>query len=709
MPYESLIDRRSDGDVNIGINNPEITPSGKITRPAISDEQQAWSIISNLEQENKERNLKNARIMAKYNSERPYDPKVLKREGLDWKANFSTKPLASLIDRIVPRFTSAVKAVKYLTAAKLPDTIEGAAKKTDFFRKTITETVRARAGWEDLVSDVATENSLFGFTAVAWLDEYTWFPRAYRQDMFFVPMRTKQSSDFSQIVVLKDEFLIHELFEKVEDQKSATDAGWDVPRTLEAINKAMPQELRSGSADPERVYQDLIRGCSLGASYTGAKVISLYSLLATEADGRVTHWILNGSTDGNAQSSSYNEERTLFKRENRFASMSDALRFFCFQKANGELHGSKGIGREVYAMASVLDRARNEVVDRLQLSGKLLFTAEEKHINRFKMSVVGNAILVSQDFKPNVEKIPGAVEEFFALDNFLTRLLDQIAGSTTPQFDDKDRTTKAEVNAVLMRDAERADAVIERFLTQFANMMTTIQKRLCDPDTIEDDAKEMQEKLLERLTREEIDILANQPAVSVVADFSDRERQNTVVLATEARGNPLYNAREMEHRKLTAVMGADFADAVLLTDNDPTEEAEQSRLQQLELLALTEGQPVPVSPRDNHIVHLNLLQGPIQAAAGAAVENAGAVALLESLVMHGQEHVAQAEAWGVDGKVLGPHINMLKSAIAAIEQLKAQAEQLAAQGLDPDGNPLPPESVPPGAAPAGGVPPQAMV
>jgi hypothetical protein len=283
----------------------------------------------------------------------------------------------------------------------------------------------------------------------------------------------------------------------------------------------------------------------------------------------------------------------------------------------------------------------------------------------------------------------------------LTRLLDQIAGSTSPQFDNKDRQTKAEVEAILYREGERADAVIERFLSQFAIMMTTIQKRLCRADTSDDDAKEMQKKLLTMLTREELDILAAQPAVSVVSDFTDRERQNIVILANESRGNPLYNAREIEHRKLTAVVDADFADAVLLTDNDPTEETEQSRLQQLELLALTEGQPVPVSPRDNHLIHLGVLTGPIQAAAQAAVEQFAAVALLEALVLHAQEHIAQAEAWGVDGKLLGEHINMVKSATTAIEQLKAQAAQLEARGLDPEGNPLPPAQAPPG-----GVPPQ---
>jgi hypothetical protein len=133
-------------------------------------------------------------------------------------------------------------------------------------------------------------------------------------------------------------------------------------------------------------------------------------------------------------------------------------------------------------------------------------------------------------------------------------------------------------------------------------------------------------------------------------------------------------------------MDEEFAEAVILPENDPTEQAEQVRLQQLELLALTQGQPVPISPRDNHLVHLEFLQGPIQAAAQSAVEDATTLPLLVNLGVHAEEHLLSAEAAGVDGKVLEPFYNMVTSAKNAAKQLEDQAAALASQGLDPNGN-----------------------
>lgn len=683
------------------VNSPELSDSKEPKRRSIETPAEAWQIASALEEENRERNIKNARIMAKYNAEQPYPTEKLKNEGLAWKANFSTKPLGTLIDKVAPRFTSAVKGVRYLTASQLPEQIPGAHFKTEKFRREVTETARAREGWDDLISDIATENALFGFTAAAWLDKFSWLPSFYRQDEFFVPSDTKQSTGKCQAIVLKDTYLIHELFKFIEDSEAAEMAGWEVQAVIKAINSAMPDKLRSNESDPYRIYQDLIRGCSISAAYSGAKVVTVYSVLVAEVDGKVSQWTVNGS----------GEHELLLKKLDAFEDMPDAAVFFAFQKANGKLHGSKGIGREVYAMASILDRARNEVVDRLQLSGKVILSAAERDILRFKMHVHGNSILIGDQYTISQQKIEGSVEEFFALDQFLTGLLDQIAGSTSPKVFEQERVTKAAVELYAARDEERTDVIIERFMSQFARMMNTIQRRMCDPETHDADAKAMQERLLQFMSKEELKALAEQPAVSTVADFSERDRQQVVLLAQEAAGNPMYNQRELTVRKVTAMFDAEFAEAVVLPENDPTEEAEQRRLQQLELLALTEGQPVPISPRDNHLIHLEALVVPLQSAAQAAVQDANAAILLTAVGTHAEQHLLTAESLGVDGKALEPFYNMVQSAKAAVLELEKQAEELAAQGLDPNGNPAVPDPTmagavaPPGIAGAPGVPP----
>lgn len=691
------------GSTTGAINTPELSKSGKPARRAISSISQAKNLVKSLQAAARERNQKNARIMAKYNSERPFRPEELKQDGLSWKSNFTTKPLPMLIDKVAPRFTKAIESAKYLTNSALPDNTPGADEKTETFRREVTSTVRARPGWSNLISEIAQENALFGFTSVAWLDEFGWMPKHFRQDSFFVPTGTKQLPNAAQIVALRETFLIHELFSLIEDVEAARAAGWNIENTIAAINSAMPDDRRSKEFGWERVLEDLVRECNVGLSHeNGALVVTVWHLLAQEIEGKVSHYILLEPATGNSQKSdSASRSELLFERENQFDTMQGAISFFSFQQGNGNLHGSKGIGREIYSMAAMLDRARNEVVDRLNLSGKIIIQADDKAIKRFKMHVVGNALLIGQAYNISEQKLDASVEPFLTLDQFLTSLLDQMAGAVTPRALEGERVTAAAVNLLAGREEESRDNIIGRFLSQFAAMMSPLQKRLCDPNTSEDDAKAFQEKMLRVMSREELDMLANSPVAETVRDYTELQRQQVVLAASEGRGNPLYNQKELERRKLTAQINEEFANAVLLPDEDPTVLSEQTRLQQLELLILVgQASQVPISPRDNHVVHLQVLMPAMEQSGPSAASSPQGAEVLKALFLHAQGHYQAAIETGADKKELEPVAQQLKQIQAAIQQLdqvEAQQEQLAqqeAEAVAQDiGNPI--ETAPP--------------
>lgn len=696
--------RESPSDTSGAISTPDLTPGLKPQRRAIRDEKQARNVIRTLTESSRERNIKNARIMAKYNSEKPYTQSALEADGLGWKSNFTTKPLPMLIDKVAPRFVKAVEGVKYLTNASLPETYPNAGEKTEAFRRELTSIIRARPGWSDFISEVSLENALFGFTCVAWLDEFAWMPKHFRQDSFFVPTGTKQLAEMAQVISLRETFLVHELFELIADKEAAQAAGWNVQNTVYAINNAVPENRRSRESSWERVYEDLQRESNVGLSHeSGALVVTVWHLLATEVDGKVSHYILNDA-EGKTEKSfdvkgEFKSESVLFAREDQFPSMADAAAFYSFQIGNGKLHGSKGIGREIYAMAAMLDRARNEVVDRLNLSGKILIRGDAKALKRFKMSVVGNALLIDNQYEVGEQQIDANVEEFISLDDYLTRLVEQMAGATTPKVFEGERVTKAAVDLFAAREEEGRDNILGRFLSQFSCTMTTIQRRICSKDCPDKDAKEMQERLLQIMSREELDLLAKQPVAETVKDYTELERQQVVLVAQEAKGNPLYNQRELERRKLSALVGDDFAEAVLLPEADPTIEAEQTRLQMFELLLLVgQATAVPVSPRDNHILHLKAMAPAMESSAMEATKGPEGLAVLQALAAHAEEHLKAAEAGGVDKAQLGEtrnFVNKLKGAIDKLNQLEQQP---------PDFTP-PTGAEPPGAPPAPAAPP----
>lgn len=655
------------------IGSPQINKSGEPTKRSITSVQMAQEVVKTVIAAGRNRAIVSSRILAKYNAEKPYDAKKLEADGLGWRQNFSTKPLAGLIEKVFPRLTAAVEGLKYFTDSKLSDDYENSTQKTEIFRDTITKTIRNKKGWATLLENIAFDDSLFGATVLAWLDEYNFVPQHFRCDEFYLAEGTKQNVCFSQVAVLRENLLPHELYAMIEDAEAAKTVGWKLDKCREAINKAMPKQTTDRmnvGGTLEAWQQNANRELSIGASYTaGVTAVCIYSLLVREVTGKVSHYRFSGEAFD-----------LIYEHDDRFESMEDCLAFFSYEKGNDTMHGSKGIGRNLYELAGMIDRARNEVVDRAIMSGKTLVQGDIKKINTFKMSVIGAMAIVPTGWTILEQKIDGNVEPFLKLDAYFSSLADQLIGSvSTPKVEGEAFRSPQAWAMLAQREEEGRDAKIARFLTQFTYLVATMQRRICSSDTVDEDAKAAQEELLKHMTREELDLLAEQPVAASILDLTPMERQMAVAIAAEKKGNPLYNQRQLEVEDLTNRMGAEFAKRVLLPSNDPTEQAEQQRGQQLELVLLTQAQPVPVSPRDNHMIHLEILVPVAEGLAQQLMTGETDTAVLEAVLAHITEHYNRAvEQKAATQEQLAPIAQLVKKAGEAIAQLKAVDEQAAA-------------------------------
>lgn len=654
--------------------NPKVSPDGLPQGRALPEEGVIAGLVSRLVLDNNQRNLRNAKIVSKLNSETPWATEELKKAGLGWKSNFTTRPLNTLVVKVVGRFPKAVNSARYLTSAALPPTVESSEKKTEFFRRELTLFLRSQPGWNELVDTVSHEDVLFGYTGVAALNPDDVLPRPFRQDQFFVPAGTKQSADQAAYAVFSVEVpptVAYQMF--VDARKSQGlngDSRWDVPKLAEAINNALPEDRRTkySMGQDARAYEDLARQVNLGTSFVGSEKVRFYHVLAAEMNGRVSHFIVSDAF------------KLLYASMDQFATMSDVVNFFSFEHGDGTMHGSKGLGRTAYAFATVLDRARNDAVDRMQLAGKLIVQGPDNNATRLKMNVVGNVVTLSSDWTIQQNSIQANVEASVTLDDYLRRLLDEMAGSVSPTtFAGRDRVTKEEIDLLASREGERSDDVLGRFLTQFGGVVTAIQRRILNPDHPSPQVQQFLAKLQTVLTLEEIDYLRQTPALQVVQDWSNAERQAIIMAATETMGNPLVNNKRLLWEKLSAQVSPEFANRVLLPDEDPTIQAEASRMQMLENVALGTGVPVPVSPRDAHAVHLETMLPLFASALQAAGSDPGQLGSLEFILKHAVEHLTYAKQQKIDDPDLPQIEQQLKQVEAAMQQAKVAAENAAAE------------------------------
>lgn len=664
------------GDYRGGIvQSPEINKSGEPTQRSIRDADMARDVCRTITQANQNRSIVNSRILAKANAERPNDGVKLESEGLGWKSNFSTKPMPTLIEKIAPRFVQAINGLKYFTDSSLSDKWDNSTEKTETFRNEITTTIRNHRGWKTFLENIAFNNTLFGYTCAARLDPFSCWPVTFAQDEFFLPDGTKSESRLCQVAVLKEVVLPHELFDQIKDPDIAREVGFNLENARQAINEASPSQIRERlnvGGTLEFWYQNAIRELTLGASYmAGASVISIYNLLVQEVTGKVTHYKLAGP-----------QMLEIFIKEDQFESMEDCLSFFSYQKGNGTMHGSKGIGRDLYELCGMIDRTRNEVIDRAILSGKIIVQGDIRNLHKLKMSLIGMMAIVPSGWTFLEQKVDGAIEPFLKLDAYFGMIADQLVGNTSPpnpQGIGEGMRSPAAWNLLASREEESKDFRISRFMEQFADMISSMQRWLCDPDVRDDEAKAMQERLLKKMTRKEIDELCKKPVASTVVDLTPLQRQQISAVASEKRGNPLYNQKQLEVEDLTARIGADFAKKVLLPDNDPAQTAEQLREQQMELTILTAGQPVPVSPRDNHLIHLQVLLPIAEQMAQALLQGDTHTQAFEAVAAHINEHVTTAQGQGAPKEALAPALDFVKKigpVLAKLKELDAQAAQL---------------------------------
>jgi hypothetical protein len=146
----------------------------------------------------------------------------------------------------------------------------------------------------------------------------------------------------------------------------------------------------------------------------------------------------------------------------------------------------------------------------------------------------------------------------------------------------------------------------------------------------------------------------------------------------------------------SAAIDAEFAEEVLLPVPDPTVIAEQARQQEIENVLLERGKPVPVSPRDNHGVHIEVVK-PLAAQLGQALAQPSPeiVAVFQNVLQHWSEHINLAVAAGMPKDSFAEDLRQIKEAAVQLGQLEAvmaqQAQLQAQQG---------PAAVAPGAAPA---------
>ena len=690
-----------------------VDPETFRVKRTFKDSSQAYSAYKRLKQQNTERNRKNQLIQKKLNNEPPYSQKKLESMGQNWRSNRPTGFLSTMISRIQPPFRQVIEQSQVLTYTKYPGEGIDAENKTKIFREEITKCIRGWNGHNDLIAQVVHENTTFGFTAMCWDDPRDWKPEFLRQDYTFFSIETPQEADATPIWARKRRYQIAELLPVLEDPELSGLAGWHIENLVKAINNATPAGRTLDTDDDARRYEDWIREGSYGASYENdAKYVELGELLIKEPNGKVSRFLFDDKSG--------DEICTQLDRYNR---MSECIALFAIEIGSGSLMSSRGAGRDLYNTHIAVDKARNLVVDNVYLKGMLLLKKGPTAKSGIAPLTVNHPVaFVAEGYEVIPQQVPADINDFLSLDQFISGLAEIQIGTFLPGEAigrETRQKTASEVNRIAAIEGQIREGILMRWMKQYSKAVERMQRGICHPEHVkvaselktkldtarlqnpnvvwarkevteaferstmdmpsfmipfdvpshlDEDAINCVLNMLERnLPPSDILLMAFSPATELLPDNLAQEDMVLDLLIQRYTGNPAINQDELIKLDWSRKVGESIANSVILPKDQVEALAiEATRQQVIELQSIVAGDDVPVSPRDNDLVHLQTMAQKlfpiISSAPRGGLPQEMAQPFMKAIEHFGQ-HIAAAEAKGADPKVITEFRAMAKQAV----------------------------------------------
>ncbi len=725
------------------VDAPSIEKNGQLDLEArsVKTVAQANNICKAIEQNNQARAARTAELQALHDGQPPNSAAANAEKGKSWKSNFSTLWIAGVSGRVTQRFINAIVSQLTVTQSRLPEKIENAKAKSDIMQMKFTKLVRSWSGYTGLINVVATETVYQGYAYVTFLDPYTYKPTFIKQDRCFVPEGSGQHARDLQVIVARMDYRLDEFLDLFAwDEKHAEEVGYDIENCIFAANSAQVQDMRQDATTTQyRALVEMINEGVIGITYTaaGARVVNCYLLFNREYDGKVSFWIIHRDSG--------KKLRFSFKL---FPKMEDVCALFSFEPGNGCIHSSKGIGRKLGALSIAKEMFRNDIVDNVRMASMLVLQADSKDKSRAAPAIMSPFIMLDKSITIPQQQFPVPSEGSARVDQATDGWAEQATGAyvTNPIYDqDSTEKTATQASIEAKQTAETADIQIRRYLDQWANMTQIQQLRAFSDDNIKEARRLFKdlEKDPEKFTaeffekHEEADALRTLVEI-MQANISDDEikmwrkspasiyahMQDTAVqagVATVAQlyaGNPNVDQKALLKRNIEGIVGPELAELFVVPGIDQTVEIEASRQQIEESFTMYgTGIAIPVSPRDNHLVHATVLQQALNSVGKQVLENWGAAKPqdqkgVELNLNHMGSHLEAAKQLGMDKtpefKALADFFEAFKKDVEQVVQVNqeiATSTEFAQQKIQQEG--LPPAEGEPSlgdADPALGIP-----
>lgn len=675
----------------IDINSPEFSEGGKNKIKAICNASQALQIGQKLAWQDRERDVRRARVLSAFNGSAPYSQSELIEKAQGYRYNVSFGFMEGAIGRAVVPYNDLTINIADLTEIKanLPD------NKLKIVQSEFGKIMDKWGKWPKHVTRQNQDLVLNGYNEAIFPSDYDPFPIFVPQGSGFVDEGVPNDVNDLEVYIWKKSYMIHELYTKISEADIAEKAGWNVPNVRKALESAAPEDMYGTGGMQSGMWTEFesrIRGGSIFTSLVGAKMVDTLHGLFTEIDGKVTHYIVldNMAVDHSKYSDDGdNLGIELFKKEERWDSMRDVLVHFDLETGDGTWHGSKGVGQRLFNTHKANDKMINSALDTTFTAGLVMLQpGDQVQQEEMQLTVLGPFAVIPNGITINPQTLPNVAGTFFQMQALLTGTSEQRVGDVVPTsqslLNQQSRTaTEAKISAGRQELITKGN--LKRFIDPVSQVISIIVRRLLKSNSPNAYAKEFQRELKRKgLTDDDLKEIRGARNTGKIEDILGNTAAATQIIFAEFRGDPDVDQFELKSKRISSVLDSDAAEELLISDKDQTKQIESARQQEIELTTIQTGMKVPVSPRDNHEIHLQILLQDIGTKVQGQAQNynPGIIPLLKAEVQHGLEHLRYLKADKSKKAIFSDLEDRLKLSVDAIKQLEKQGIDLARAQFD---------------------------
>lgn len=707
------------------VPKPEFDSKGEPVAPKIKTPEQVRGIHQSDFDADVDNRLCRAYVQGMLEGKPPYNPQRMKEAGLegccniDWR--YGQKAIRNKMKPYIMALSSLPVFLNIRTKFGSPqERVLWGQRISEFHARTLRSWESFHFRYQYSILYLASHGASFNY----FNDDLDWRWNVSTMGEMLLPRLTKADSvEFSRMSMRREyepSFLWEQIKEAVQKgwewTRNETKDGWHVPSVKQAICDATYKDFwRTNDFEQNEM---LYKNKEITYS-NSSKIVSSILMWTKEDDGTVTQHIASRSAlkvEGGKK-----KEEFLYKRPKHFTSMRQGVITFTRDiGTNGYFHSIRGTGSDIFPIVQERNKLECGMYDAMKIEMSIPVSCTDEVWNSEMAYVQAGPFLLLREGVKMEERAPRNFSNsvFPGIEMLDRNLADQSGDARFPEK--ADGTVNLEKLLDSISEIDIMESILyfiswQRLLRESLRRMLALKhinqpggreamefRKLCKAEGIPDEALD------------QIDIEGS-TAMRPIGNGSPQAR-----LFTTKSMEPLVPFFDEQGRNnwvrdsIASLPGMtyDMVDryASDVGDMRPTQQVRNALRENIDLkmAGLIEDERVlnvediPVLPNDDHITHLEThapaMERIVEQVDMGAMEMVEAVRPLFPLYLHASEHIEMC----MDNPILRGQVNAFRQAMhnvgeiitngqRKLQAMQKKAEENAAKGLDPDGNPLPGE------------------